>query len=405
MSKGRGYKTSKAYVAIFVCMATKAVHIELVSDITAGAFVAALRRMVARRGMIKNIYSDNGTCFVKANKDLIELDQNEAFRNEIFGELANQGVQWHFSPAAAPHFNGLAEAGVKSVKSFLKKSMGSLILTFEELVTLLYQIEACVNSRPLTSLSSDPDDTEVLTPGHFLVGKPLLAPPDEDFGESNINWLSRWQIVQKMHQCFWKRFRDEYFHELQQKNKWFEQKEQLKINELVLVKDDNVAPCNWPLARVLKIHSGDDNLSRVVTLKMKNNIFKRPITRLAPLPIEYDESHKKYTSVLKTNTKSYVIPIVTALFAVFIGFSSALPIKTELSPFNVSYFDTPPGLYFEKKSTAYMASASWNVVSFIDLKYFFNEFELIKNGTEKLRKICFETRFNHRRMISIDEGC
>lgn len=114
--------------------------------------------------------------------------------------------------------------------------MGNSSLTFEELATLLAQIEACVNSRPLTSLSSDSDDNEALTPGHFLIGKPLLAVADDNFEESNANWLSRWQTVQKLHQNFWKKFRNEYLCELQQKSKWVERKEQPKINELVLVK-------------------------------------------------------------------------------------------------------------------------------------------------------------------------
>lgn len=122
-SRNRGCKSSKAYIAIFVCMATKVIHIELVSDLTADAFVAALRRVIARRGSIRNVYSDNGTCFARANKDLIEMNQNEAFNSIIFDELASKNIQWHFSPAGAPHFNGLAEAGVKTVNSFLKKAI------------------------------------------------------------------------------------------------------------------------------------------------------------------------------------------------------------------------------------------------------------------------------------------
>lgn len=218
LSRNRGCKNSKAYVEIFVCMSTKAIHIELVSDLTAEAFVAALRRMVARRGSVCNIYSDNGTCFVKVDKDLSEMDQNEAFNTIIFEELARKNIQWHFSPAGAPHFNGLAEAGVKSVKSFLKKAIHNTALTFEELSTLLNQIEACVNSRPITSLSSDPDDVEALTPGHFLIGQALTAPADDNFDDSNVNWLSKWQVVQKMHQNLWKRFRDEYLNELKNQN-------------------------------------------------------------------------------------------------------------------------------------------------------------------------------------------
>ncbi|XP_055307194.1 uncharacterized protein LOC129571417, partial [Sitodiplosis mosellana] len=185
-AKGRAGKISKAYISIFVCMATKALHIELVSDLTADAFIAAVRRLVARRGMIKSFNSDNGTNFVKANKDLSDLFEieKEEFKT-ICDELSKQGISWHFSPAGAPHFNGLAEAGVKVAKTHLIKTIGKTALTFEELSTLLYQVEACANSRPLCALSTDPDDIDCLTPGHFLIGAPLLAPPDESYIETN----------------------------------------------------------------------------------------------------------------------------------------------------------------------------------------------------------------------------
>lgn len=124
-SGGRGCKTQKAYIAIFVCMATKAINIEAVSDLTADAFIAAFRRFVARRGIVKKLFSDNGTNFVKSNKILQEnhaISSEEAYNTAICEELTRNQTHWCFSPAGSPHSNGLAEAAVKSVKCHLKKT-------------------------------------------------------------------------------------------------------------------------------------------------------------------------------------------------------------------------------------------------------------------------------------------
>jgi hypothetical protein len=111
--------------------------------------------------------------------------------------LANDGVQWHFIPPAAPHFGGLWEAGVKSFKfQFLRRVIGSRTLSKAEFATILCQIEVCLNSRPIAALSDDPGDLSALTPGHFLMGRPLLSVPEESVLEINDNRLSRWQLVQ-----------------------------------------------------------------------------------------------------------------------------------------------------------------------------------------------------------------
>lgn len=121
--------------------------------------------------------------------------------------------------------------------------IGQTALTFEELATLLYEIEACANSRPLCLLSSDPNDPQILTPAHFLVGGPLLPPPDENFLETKTNWLNRWQLVQKLSQSFWARFRDEYLNTLQRKAKWCKKQEEPKVDNVVLVKEENGQNC------------------------------------------------------------------------------------------------------------------------------------------------------------------
>lgn len=403
LGKGRGFKTAKAYICIFACMATKAIHAELVSDLSAETYIAAFRRLIDIRGMIKNLYSDNGTCFIRADKDLQALTeiQEEEFNTVICNELTKCGTNWHFSPPGAPHFNGLAEASVRSIKTHLKKTIGQVKLTYEEFSTVLRQIEACVNSRPLCAMSSDPNDLESITPGHFLIGSPLLAPPDESFLETNSNWLSR--CMQKITQVLWKRFQAEYLTQLQEKSKWFEEKNEPKVNELVLIREENVPPCQWPMARIVNVHKGDDNLTRVVTVKMKDKIFKRPITKIAPLPIENDEETQQEIrthlgNIHKTTPKSKfnILPVMVAMLTVFATTTHAFPMQSGITPFTINRFNTPPGLYFEQKTAAQMVGGTWNVITFINIRGLSDEYVSIRSHVSGLRSHCFEIFYSGR---------
>lgn len=170
----------KAYVAIFVCLATESCHIELVSNLTAEAFLAALRRFISRRGKPIQIWSDNASCFHRAKKELKELGQclqQQNTQESIMNFCSTQGIQWKFSSPTGPHHGSVWENGVKACKHHLKHIVGESKLTFEEVATVLCQIEACLNSRPLyTALDSNDDDgIAPLTPGHFLTGRPLEA--------------------------------------------------------------------------------------------------------------------------------------------------------------------------------------------------------------------------------------
>jgi hypothetical protein len=278
----RSSKRWKAYIALFVCFATKAVHLELVSDLSSQAFLACLRRFVSRRGIPRELHSDNGTNFVGANNQLRELYKLVS-SSEVTNFLSNERMSWKFIPPRAPHFGGLWEAGIKSVKRHLSRVVGDTILTFEELSTLLTQIEACLNSRPLCQISNDPHDDVALTPGHFLTGGPLVSLPDENVSNDLENRLSRWQLIQRTTQQFWKRWSAEYLQSLQKRSKWVQSKVNLRVGDLVILKDE-VRPLQWPLGRVTATHPGADNLVRVVTVKTKTGSFKRPIVKVIKLP-------------------------------------------------------------------------------------------------------------------------
>lgn len=243
--QGRGCKLVKVYIVVFVCFTTKAIHIELVGDLTSNNFLSALRRFISRRGKPKHIYSDNGTSFVGAYNEIGRFIKNNV--NTLPGDLAPDSINFHFLPPHAPHFDGLWEAGVKSVKFHLKRILGNCNLTYEELNTVLVQIEAVLNSRPLTPLSADPSDLLPLTPGHFLNGRPLTALPTDCYEQHATGRLSRYQHLEQLRQHFWRRWSKEYISELQLRTKWRSNLNPLQEGVLVILKEDNLPPLKWRL--------------------------------------------------------------------------------------------------------------------------------------------------------------
>lgn len=286
-SKGRGHHSYKGYICLFVCMVSKAIHLEAVSDLSAQGFIAGFKRFVGRRGVVSDIWSDNGTNFVGAAKELRHLVavEKSAVAVDIREWVGNNGTTWHFIPPHAPNFGGLWEAGVKSTKFHLKRVIGNSTLTYEEMSTVLIQVEACLNSRPLSMMPDSPNEPTPLTPGHFLIGEPLITVPDRNYENSNMNTLKRWQLSQRILQEFWRRWSEEYLVHLLQRYKWNKIVPEPNIGDVVLIKEDNLPPARWLLGRIVEKHFGLDNVTRVVTLKCKGSLCKRPVSRLCVLPV------------------------------------------------------------------------------------------------------------------------
>nr|XP_012136214.1 PREDICTED: uncharacterized protein LOC105661951 [Megachile rotundata] len=235
-------KTSiKSYICIFVCFAIKAIHIELAIDISGKNRLADLEKLIT----------------------------SEQHNSEITKFLSGKMIQWHLIPPQAPHFGGLWESAVRSTKSHLNKVIGKQKLTYEELYTLLAQIESCLNSRPLSPISSDPYDLNPLTLGHFLTGIALCALPEENLIE-----------------CWYK----EYLHNFQQRYKWKHATDHHLIeSSLVVIKEDNLPPLRRCLGRVTEVHQGKDGEIRVVTIRTATGTYKRPVTKICILSIYEEE--------------------------------------------------------------------------------------------------------------------
>lgn len=280
----------KHYIAVFVCMVTRAIHLELVRDLSSDAFIAALFRFISRRGQCTHLYSDNGTNFTGSDKILKSWKADLYKENKFQDQLTNLGIEWTFIPPSAPHFGGLWEAGVKSAKKHLIRVSNGALLTYEEMSTLLCRIEAVLNSRPITVSSPDPSDYSALTPGHFLIGSPLTLPPEPDVSTLPDNRLRQFKLIQSRLQHFWKRWSTEYMPQLQRRGRWTEMSKNLSIGDLAILRDETAPPIHWRLVRIKEVHPGADGVVRVVTVRNSNGTeFRRPVVKLAPLPNPEDE--------------------------------------------------------------------------------------------------------------------
>ena len=280
----------KHYIAVFVCMVTRAIHLELVRDLSSDAFISVLFRFIARRGQCIKLYSDNGTNFTGAKKILSSWASNLSKESKFNDQLSELGIEWQFIPPSAPHFGGLWESAVKSAKQHLVKSSNGALLTYEETSTLLCRIEAVLNSRPLTATSSDPSDFNVLTPGHFLIGCPLTSPPEPNVLNIPENRLRKFQLIQARVQHFWKRWSSEYLPQLQRRGRWTSKVENISVGDLAILKQDNIPSLQWQMVRVIKVSPGADGVIRVVTVRNAAGAeYVRPVRKLARLPNQEED--------------------------------------------------------------------------------------------------------------------
>lgn len=407
----RGKTPTKAYIAVFVCFATKAVHLEVVSDLTSEAFINALKRFISRRGLCHTIFCDNATNFVGAKSQLRELKDTFAAEaaQTLIGETCQQNhIQWKPIPPRSPHFGGLWEAAVKSAKYHMIRQIGNANVTFEELHTIVVQIEAILNSRPITAMSSDPNDLEALTPGHFLIGSPLTAFAEPDTSNKNMDQLTRFQRIRHIQQNFWKRWSSEYLHQLQSRPKWQRTKPNITPGTMVLLKEQNMPPLKWPLGRVIETTEGSDKRTRVVTVKTASNLLKRAVHNVCPLPIEApqpeatDQANDDATEEpnegqrnaskpadnmdnhsiraprrhLRSNAVLSLMMITTLIFP-------SLGNMIEINPFN-NY----PGIYYENIGELGLIQTNWNLIVYYNLTNYWNELEELDRCIKQITQLC-----------------
>ncbi|XP_078357279.1 uncharacterized protein LOC144642164 [Oculina patagonica] len=279
----RGRAKVKRYGVIFTCLALRAVHIEVVWSLDTESFIQALRRFISRKGQPEEIRSDNGGNFVKGERELREA-VNEWNQSQIHDYLLQRNIKWKFNPPAGSHHGGVWERCIRTVRKVMKALMKEQVLDDKGLETLMCEVEAIINGRPITKLSDDPRDAEPLTPNHLLLLRTGPKVPPGNFTKHDNYFHRRWRQVQYLADVFWKRWVREYLPSLQQRQKWHKQQRNFAVDDVVLVLEDSKPRNSWPLARIQEVFTNRrDGLVRSVKLKTSTSELVRPIDKIVLL--------------------------------------------------------------------------------------------------------------------------
>ena len=278
----------KRYGCIMTCMTTRAIHLEVAPDLSTSSFVNVLRRFVARRGTVTCLYSDNGTNFLGSERILRESIQAWN-KQQIHEHLRQSGIKWFFNPPGASHMGGAWERMVGLVKGILGAIVPGKIMDDDTLHTLLLEVEAIVNSRPLTDVFVDGDTDLPLTPSHLLRINHSIGLPPMPTDKSDVYARRRYRLVQFAADEFWRRWILEYPRTLFPRRKWEERRENIRCGDVVLVVDTTSPRGEWPLGRVVELFPDKHGVVRIVNVKTKSGTLKRPITKLCVI-VKADES-------------------------------------------------------------------------------------------------------------------
>ncbi len=292
-----GRKEMKRYGLLFTCMCSRAIHIEVLDDLSTDAFLNALRCFIAIRGNVSQLRSDQGTNFVGARNEFQEL--MKGMERERVEEL---GCNFVMNPPSSSHMGGVWERQIRTVRSVLTSILdqSSGRLDSSSLRTFLYEVMAIVNSRPLTTEHlNDPLGPEPLTPNHILTMKSsIIAPPPGEFVREDLYLQKRWKRVQFLSNEFWTRWRKEYLLNLQQRSKWNKDRRNTKVNDIVLLQDDCIPRNQWKLAKVVEVFQGADGRVRKLKLLLSDTTLDSKGTR-SHKPVYLERSIHKTVLLLE----------------------------------------------------------------------------------------------------------
>ena len=286
----------KRYGALFTCLVSRAVHIEVASSLESSSFIQVLRHFIARRRPVREMSSDNGANFVGARNELLHAIE-EMDHREIRAKLKKENIDWIFNPRAASHMGGVWERQIKTTRKILAGLMEEYghCLDEESFRTLICEVEAINNSRPLKTVAGEPNHLEPLSPNHILTTKStVILPPPGKFKNSDMYMRRRWRRVQYLANLFWSRWKKEYLAVMQERHKWQHPQRSLVEGDVVIIREENARRNAWSLALVVRVEPDSQGLVRSAVVRTRETTLRIPVNKLVLiLPKEEQEGDQE----------------------------------------------------------------------------------------------------------------
>lgn len=280
-----GRQRQKRWGCLITCLTTRGIHIEVSHSLSTDSCIMSLNRFMARRGHPQEIYSDQGTNF-KGSSNELKLELEKLDHNKLSEEFVTTQTQWFFNPPGAPHMGGAWERLVRCVKNALFAALPTRTPREELLQTMMCQVEFVVNSRPLTTVPLETEDSEVLTPNHFLLGssngsKPFCFVPDD-----NKFLLDSWKMANRFMSHYYRKFIREYLPTIRRRTKDFNpMTKEVAVGDVVVIIDDNFSTTLWKKGIVLDVHKSRDGFVRKAIVRTQNGVYERAAAKLAVLDV------------------------------------------------------------------------------------------------------------------------
>ena len=289
----------KAWLCLYTCCITRAIHLDLLHNMSFEYFFRSFKRFVARRGLPRKMLSDNAKTFKKMAGLLKEIKEHK----DVKRYFVDYQVQWIFNVEKSPWWGGVFERLIRSVKRCMKKVIGRATLTHEELLTVVIEIEMILNSRPLSYITQD-DLDEPITPSHILIGRRLTSLPDDvccnedEFTVTPPTLTKRMEFINRQLNHFWSRWRKEYLLELREAHRVnlhnSSERYWIQIGDVVVIHNDEKKRGFWSTGRVEELLTGRDGNIRAAVVRVYagsrgSTLLKRPVQKLFPIEVHRDQ--------------------------------------------------------------------------------------------------------------------